>query len=217
MTSRESSKIFPDPKFSDPNGLICAGLDLSPDILLEAYHNGIFPWYSQGDPILWWCPDPRFVLFPDRLKVSKSMEALIRSGKFSFSLNTDFEGVIRECSVVDRKGQDGTWIHPEMIEAYTTLHKMGFAICGEARLEGELVGGFYGVKLGKVLFGESMFSKVSNASKFAFISYVRKYRDELALIDCQVPTEHLRTLGAEFISLPEFLNFIKKHTGSQSG
>src|SRR5882757_4016640 len=169
--------IFPPVSLAEPDGLLAIGGDLSTERLLLAYRNGIFPWY-EGRHILWWSPDPRFVLFPDELKVSKSMRQLMRKQTFVFTVNKAFSEVIANCRTIPRRGQDGTWITEEVKEAYGRLHKMGYVHSAETWLNGELVGGLYGVRLGKAFFGESMFSKYSNASKYAFICYVGQLRSE---------------------------------------
>ena len=196
---------FPDVEEADEEGLLAIGGDLSEKRLLLAYRKGIFPWY-QGEDILWWCPDPRFVLFPDELRVSRSMNQLIRKGYFDFSVNRDFLSVISNCKTIGRRGQDGTWITDDIKKAYCQLHEKGFAHSAEAWKDGQLVGGLYGVRLGKVFFGESMFSKGSNASKFAFIQYVELLKNQgVTLIDCQIYTEHLESLGARMISRKTFV------------
>jgi len=186
------------------------GGDLSPDRILLAYQNGIFPWFEDHVP-LWWCPDPRFVLFPEKLVVSHSMRTLFNKGKYTFTVNKAFGQVLANCKKIDRKGQDGTWITNEVERAYNKMHALGYAHSAETWLDGELVGGLYGIKLGKVFFGESMFAKASNASKFAFISFVQKLQQEgVELIDCQVYTQHLESLGAEMISRQAFKYYLKK-------
>jgi leucyl/phenylalanyl-tRNA--protein transferase len=201
--------IFPPVQLAEPDGLLAVGGDLSTQRLLLAYHNGIFPWY-EGKHILWWCPDPRFVLFPEELKVSKSMRQLIRRESFAFTINKAFDEVIANCKTIPRRGQDGTWITDEVKAAYGRLHRDGYAHSAEAWLNGELVGGLYGVRLGHVFFGESMFSKASNASKYAFICYVEQLRKEgVELIDCQVYTEHLESMGARMIPRTEFIERIQ--------
>jgi len=201
--------IFPPVELAEPDGLLAIGGDLSIERLLLAYRNGIFPWY-EGKHILWWSPDPRFVLFSDELKVSKSMRQIIRKGTFTFTVNKAFNEVIANCKTISRRGQDGTWITEDVKEAYGRLHKEGYAHSAEAWLNGELVGGLYGVRLGKAFFGESMFSQYSNASKFAFICYVEQLRSEgVGLIDCQVYTEHLESLGAKMISREDFIARIR--------
>lgn len=199
---------FPDVSTANPDGLLAVGGDLSCDRLIEAYSNGIFPWFEMDEPILWWSPDPRFVLFPSKLKVSKSMKQVLRNSSFVVTVNRDFKTVINHCSKIKRNGQEGTWITKNMIEAYCKLHKLGYAKSVEVWQNNELVGGLYGVDLGNQIFcGESMFSKVSNASKVAFISFIQNtnYR----LIDCQVHTSHLESLGAEHISRKEFIKLLK--------
>jgi leucyl/phenylalanyl-tRNA--protein transferase len=199
--------IFPPVQLSEPDGLLAVGGDLSIDRLLLAYRSGIFPWYDEP-PILWWSPDPRFVLFPDELKVSASMKQVLRKQIFRISFNEDFAGVIARCSSIPREGQTGTWITPEMQAAYIRLHKAGYAMSVECWQEEVLVGGLYGVKTGAFFFGESMFADVSNASKAAFITFVQTYAHELKMIDCQVHTTHLASLGAGFITREEFLEII---------
>jgi len=193
------------------DGLLAMGGDLSTERLLLAYKNGIFPWY-EGDVPLWWCPDPRFVLFPDELKVSRSMRKLFRKNVFEFTINEAFEDVIHHCKNVKRVGQSGTWITDEVEQAYITLHKKGIAHSAEVWLNNELVGGVYGVRLGNIFFGESMFSLVNNASKFAFINYIHQLQKEnVVLIDCQVYTEHLESLGARMIPRKEFTKLLIKN------
>jgi len=199
---------FPPVDQSLEDGLLAIGGDLSTERLLLAYKNGIFPWY-EGDVPLWWCPDPRFVLSPDQLKVSKSMQKLFRKNLFEFTVNTAFEQVIHNCKVVKRYGQAGTWITDAVERAYIELHEEGFAHSAETWLNGDLVGGVYGIRLGNIFFGESMFSLVSNASKFAFINYVNQLEKEnVALIDCQVYTQHLESLGAKMIARKEFVKLL---------
>jgi leucyl/phenylalanyl-tRNA--protein transferase len=189
---------------------LAVGGDLSTERLLLAYRQGIFPWY-EGQHILWWCPDPRFVLFPEELKESKSMKQLERRNAFEFRTNTAFGEVIGNCKTISRRGQESTWITEEVRKAYTRLHQIGWAHSAEAWLEGELVGGLYGIRMGPVFFGESMFSKVSNASKYAFIHFVRKLqRDGVALIDCQVYTAHLESLGARMIPRRDFVRLLDR-------
>ena len=202
---------FPDPALYDfEGGLLAMGGDLSPERIWFAYQNGIFPWFNPEDDILWWCPDPRFVLFPEDLKISKSMKKILREGKFTFTENKCFEEVMKNCQAAERKGQDGTWITDEMIKAYSTLHRYGKAKSIEVWENDELVGGLYGVDLGHIFCGESMFAKVSNASKAGFIYFVEKYKNQYQLIDCQVYTEHLASLGAKEIPKSEFLKILKQ-------
>ncbi len=201
--------IFPPPAYADPNGLLAVGGDLSPERLLLAYENGIFPWYSKGEPILWWSPEPRFVLYPNELKISKSMKQVLRSNKFTVSYDQEFHAVISQCRQMPRKDQPGTWITAEMIQGYCELHKQGFAHSVEVWHEGELAGGLYGVSLGKCFFGESMFTRVSNASKTGFITLVRHLHVlGFDLIDCQVHTHHLQSFGARHIPREQFLSIL---------
>lgn len=201
--------IFPPVALAEPDGLLAAGGDLRMERLLLAYRSGIFPWFSHY-PILWWSPDPRFVLFPAELKVSHSMKQLLRRNTFEITTNQDFEQVIRQCGAVRREGQDGTWITEDMIGAYLKLFAAGYAESIECWQNGQLVGGLYGLRMGNCFFGESMFSKVSNASKAAFITFIQANMD-LAVIDCQVHTPHLASLGARFISRVAFLNILQQH------
>jgi leucyl/phenylalanyl-tRNA--protein transferase len=202
---------FPDPESADEWGVVCSGGNLSPGLLLSAYRQGIFPWFSEDEPLLWWSPDPRFVLFPPKLHVSKTMRKILRRSGFELALDRDFEAVIRACSDVPRKGQKGTWITDDMIAAYCGLHGLGFAHSVEARLEGRLVGGFYGVSLGSVFFGESMFSLLPDASKAAFIPFVRLLEAEgFTLIDSQVYTDHLAGLGAEEMPRSTYLSLLAR-------
>ena len=201
---------FPSVQLSEPDGLLAVGGDLSTERLLLAYHQGIFPWY-EGQHILWWCPDPRFVLFPEELRESKSMKQLLKRNVFDFRVDTNFTGVITNCKTISRHGQESTWITDEVKAAYTRLHLAGYAHSAETYQEGKLVGGLYGIRLGKVFFGESMFSTVSNASKYAFIRYVHQLREEgVELIDCQVYTEHLESLGARMIPRNDFISYLNQ-------
>ena len=208
---------FPDPALYDfEGGLLAMGGDLSPERIWFAYQNGIFPWFNPEDDILWWCPDPRFVLFPEDLKISKSMKKILREGKFTFTENKCFEEVMKNCQAAERKGQDGTWITDGMIKAYSTLHRFGKAKSLEVWENDELVGGLYGVDLGHIFCGESMFAKVSNASKAGFIYFVEKYKSQYQLIDCQVYTEHLASLGAKEIPKSEFLKILKQSLSDEN-
>jgi leucyl/phenylalanyl-tRNA--protein transferase len=201
---------FPNVEEALEDGLLAIGGDLQPERILLAYKKGIFPWYD-GDLPLWWCPNPRFILIPEELKISKSMKALFKKQAFDVTVNTNFEAVINACKATERKGQDGTWIKNEVVEAYTHLHKLGMAHSIEAWQNNQLVGGLYGIKLGNVFFGESMFSKVSNASKYAFISFVDQLKREgILLIDCQVYTEHLESLGAKMILRQQFVHLLEQ-------
>lgn len=201
--------VFPPVEQAEPDGLLAMGGDLSPERLLLAYSKGIFPWFD-GDVPLWWSPDPRFVLYPQELRVSASMRQLIKKEVFHFTTNSAFSSVIRACKTVPRGGQNGTWITEAVEQAYNRLHSEGHAHSGEAWMGEQLVGGLYGVRLGKVFFGESMFSSVSNASKFAFIQYLRQLQAEgVELVDCQVHTSHLESLGARMIPRKEFGRLLK--------
>lgn len=203
--------FFPDPSLCDAEGgLIAMGGDLSPERIWFAYQNGIFPWFNPEDEILWWCPDPRFVLFPKDLKVSKSMKKVMKSEKFTFTENECFQEVMKNCGEISRRGQDGTWITDEMLKSYTTLHKFGKAKSIEVWENDELVGGLYGVDLGHVFCGESMFAKVSNASKAGFIHFVEQYKNQYLVVDCQVHTEHLESLGAKYLPKKDFLKIVKQ-------
>lgn len=200
--------IFP-PVSGAENGIIAIGGDLSIKRLKIAYRSGIFPWYNEGEPIIWWSPNPRFVLFPENLKISKSMKTIMRNHTFTITFNKDFQQVINNCKTISREGQKDTWITDEMREAYTNLHKKGMATSVEVWQNEELVGGLYGIDLGDVFCGESMFAKVSNASKVAFITFVQKFKQNGGkLIDCQVYTDHLASLGAEEISRAAFLKYL---------
>jgi leucyl/phenylalanyl-tRNA--protein transferase len=195
---------FPPPHLAGPDGLLAIGGDLSPERLLLAYRNGIFPWY-EGDHILWWSPDPRFVLFPNELKVSKTIRSLINKNAFEFTVDKAFAQVIHQCKKITRPGQEGTWITDEVENAYIKMHELGYAHSAEVWKDGELAGGLYGIQLGKVFFGESMFSNQSNASRYAFIKYVELLKAAgTVLIDCQVHTEYLESMGAKMIEGSEF-------------
>ncbi len=203
--------VFPPVNLANEDGLLAVGGDLSAKRLLLAYESGIFPWYNQGEPIVWYSPNPRMVLFPENLKISKSMKQIIRKNKFRATFNQNFSEVISNCKNTYREGQGGTWITDEMEQAYINLHKLGMAKSVEVWEGNELVGGLYGIDLSHVFCGESMFSKKSNASKFAFIYLAQKLEKEnYKLIDCQIYNEHLASLGAEEISRLEFLTYLKK-------
>jgi leucyl/phenylalanyl-tRNA--protein transferase len=201
---------FPDVEESTEDGIVAVGGDLSVERLILAYSKGIFPWYSSDkSPILWWSPDPRFVLFPENLIVSKSMRPYFNQNKFQVTWDQNFEDVIKNCQKIDREDQLGTWITSKMLAAYIQLHKMGYAHSVEVWLDNELVGGLYGISLGKVFFGESMFAKVSNASKFGFISLVNQLKQKgFLLIDCQQETKHLESLGANAIKRKDFIDIL---------
>lgn len=201
------SPVFPPVDRAEPDGLLAAGGDLSARRLLAAYRAGIFPWYSEGEPLLWWSPDPRWVLFPERLRISHSMKPVLNSGRFRATFDHAFEPVIAGCARTPRRGQHGTWITPEMREAYARLHRLGHAHSVEVWQGEELAGGLYGVALGSFFSGESMFARVSNASKFALIRLVQELRQRgFTLIDCQVHTDHLSSMGAEAIPRAEYLD-----------
>ena len=204
---------FPHADLANQDGILAVGGDLSAERLILAYKKGIFPWFNPDDPIIWWSPDPRFVLFPDDLKVSKSMRPYFNQKKFRVSCDTRFEDVIISCSTNARKGQiGGTWITDSMIEAYINLHELGYAHSVEVWQEEKMVGGLYGIALGKMFFGESMFAKVNNASKFGFISLIKKLKEQAyTLIDCQQETKHLGSLGAKSISRREFLHLLEQN------
>jgi leucyl/phenylalanyl-tRNA--protein transferase len=211
----ESPEIyFPDVEFAllEPDGLLAVGGDLSSERLLHAYRNGIFPWYGPDQPILWWSPDPRLVLFPEDLRVSRSLAKILRKNQFAITLDTAFSDVIEQCAE-PRPGQTGTWITPEMQAAYTGLHELGHAHSVECWYEGELVGGLYGLALGRVFFGESMFARMADASKAVFVTLIRQLqRWGFHLIDCQVYTEHLESLGATSIPRREFVHLLKQES-----
>ncbi len=192
-----------------PNGLLCAGGDLSPRRIIDAYSQGIFPWFSEGDPILWWSPDPRMVLFPAELKVSRSLRKTLARGAYETRVDTAFGAVIEQCAA-PRDGQSGTWIVPEMVAAYTDLHERGFAHSVESWRDGELAGGLYGIQLGNVFFGESMFSRAPDASKVALVRLVERLRAAgVGLIDCQQATAHLASLGAREIPRAAFAKLLE--------
>lgn len=202
----ENELVFPHPSLADEDGLLAVGGDLSIERLLLAYENGIFPWYNEDSPILWYAPLERFVLSPAKIRISKSLKQVLRSNKFQVTIDKDFSSVIKNCAVISRKDQDGTWIVSDMQEAYNRLHKAGYAHSVEVWHGEELVGGLYGVQVGKVFCGESMFSKVSNASKIALVHLAKNFG--LSLIDCQIPSDHLRKMGAEIIPQEEYLSIL---------
>lgn len=194
----------------NPNGLLAAGADLKPERLLDGYRHGIFPWFGAGDPILWWSPDPRMVLFPDEFKVSHSLHKTLRRGNHEVRTDSAFEQVMRACAS-PRDGQDGTWIQEEVIEAYVRLHQMGLAHSIETWMDDELVGGLYGVSLGRMFYGESMFSRKTDASKIALAHLVAQLkRWNFGMIDCQMNTPHLATLGAREIPRRQFLILLQE-------
>ncbi|MCZ4223727.1 leucyl/phenylalanyl-tRNA--protein transferase [Pedobacter rhodius] len=197
---------FPNPALAEDDGLLAIGGDLSLKRLLLAYSNGIFPWFSEGEPILWYSPHQRCVIYPDKIKISKSMKKIIKDGVFKITINQAFSEVIKNCATTPRTGQDSTWITREMQDAYINLHKKGFAHSVEVWLNGNLVGGLYGLKINRVFCGESMFSHVSNASKAALIFLSKT---DVDLIDCQLPNDHLMSLGAEMIQRDTFISILK--------
>lgn len=202
--------VFPPPDLATEEGVLAVGGDLSAERLLAGYANGIFPWYTQGDPIIWWSPDPRFVIFPDEIVVSKSMRRVLNQGQFRITFDRAFPDVIRECSM-PRKKEKGTWITRDMMDAYIGLHQSGYAHSVEAWVGDELKGGLYGVSLGKAFFGESMFAREANASKTALIVLGRKLRDlGFLLIDSQVHNPHVESLGAREIARKEYLAILKQ-------
>lgn len=197
---------FPHPSLAEPNGLLAVGGDLSPERLILAYQNGIFPWYSSGSPILWWCPSPRPVLFPEDLRVGRSLRKTIRREPYRITMDQAFEDVVQACATIPRPNQDGTWITAEMQAAYQELHELGIAHSVEAWEDDSLVGGLYGVSLGGAFFGESMFARRGDASKLAFVRLVLQLASwRFRLIDCQVETEHLHRFGARDLPLDGFL------------
>lgn len=203
--------VFPPVDSANAEGLLAVGGDLSADRLLLAYQKGIFPWFNTDSLILWWSPDPRMVLYPDRIKISKSMRKVLRNKQFTLTINTCFKKVLDHCSTVEREGQDGTWITENMKNAYMELHERGYAKSYEVWEAGELVGGLYGVDLGHVFCGESMFSLTSNASKFAFIQLARELQHKAyRIIDCQLYTDHLASLGAQEIPRKQFVKLLKR-------
>ena len=204
----ESVDAFPplEQALIEPNGLLCAGGDLSAQRLLLAYRQGIFPWYSVGEPILWWSPDPRMVLVPSEFKISRSLQRTLRAGTYQIQLDSNFPAVMRFCAQTPRNGQVGTWITAEIQEAYGKLHKLGFAHSVETWMNGKLVGGLYGLAIGKMFYGESMFSHATDASKLALAHLTRFLTEQgFGLIDCQMNTPHLASLGAREIPRSEFI------------
>ena len=198
---------FPDVSEASAEGLLAVGGDLSPERILYAYASGIFPWFDDNEPLLWWSPDPRFVLFPEDLKVSKSMNKILKKSTFTVTINKNFKAVIENCAHAKRQDQLGTWITNDMVESYIKLHELGYAKSVEVWLNKELVGGLYGIDLGNNMFcGESMFAKVSNASKVGFISMIQN--SDYKIIDCQLHTNHLESLGGKHISRLDFLKYL---------
>ncbi len=205
-----NNKNFPPVELATPEGIVAFGGDLSAERLLNAYSKGIFPWYSDDEPILWWSPDPRLVLFPDELKISKSLKKLLNKKKFKITFDKNFKGVINACRQ-PRKKEHGTWITDDMINAYCKLHELGYAHSVEVWAEEELAGGLYGISLGRCFFGESMFSKISNTSKIALVYLVEKLKERnFLIIDCQVYSEHICSLGAKEIPRIEFIEILNE-------
>lgn len=205
-----SKSMFPDPDKADPDGLLAVGGNLSVNTLINAYSHGIFPWYSKEMPILWWCPDPRLVLFPEKLKISKSLRQTIKQKKYLVRTDTCFKKVIENCASSKRKGQEGTWITEEMKDAYIQLYEAGYAHSFETYYNEKLAGGLYGLSLGRTFFGESMFYKMTDASKVALyylVEHIKKWN--FHFIDAQQSTEHMKMLGAEEISRKEFLRILR--------
>ncbi len=200
---------FPHPDSVKPSGILAISGDLSTERLLLAYHYGIFPWYNENEPIIWWCPRPRFVIFPDRVKVAKSINSYFNKNKFQVTFNQHFTDIVRHCQYSPRTGQDGTWINNDIVSAYTKLHESGYATSVEVWEDDQLIGGLYGVNIGKVFFGESMFSLKSNASRFGFITLARKLvSDGFYVIDCQQPNPYLESLGGQFIPGKDFQDIL---------
>lgn len=203
--------VFPHPAYAEDDGLLAIGGDLSTERLMLAYSNGIFPWYSEGYPILWWSTDPRMVIFPEKFKVHKSLRNIINRKTFNVKFDTCFEKVIKQCAKVDRKNQDETWITNDMLNAYIKFHEAGYCHSVETFFDNKLVGGLYGVSIGKTFFGESMFHLISNASKVALYYLVEKLKEwNFLIIDAQQETSHMSSMGAELIPGAEFLSILKK-------
>jgi len=203
--------LFPSPDTWD-GSIIAVGGNLSPGMLLSAYEQGLFPWYGPEDPLLWQSPDPRMVIYPEKLHISRSMRKELEKGDFKITFNGDFPAVIRACAEMERPGQGGTWINADIIAAYTELHHLGLACSAEAYYNGELAGGCYGLGMGKIFCGESMFARKPNASKAAFLSLAQRlFAGGVAFIDCQIPSEHLRSLGGQEISRVDFLELLRKN------
>lgn len=211
----QDAETFPplDLALREPNGLLCAGGDLTPQRIVLAYMNGIFPWYSPGEPILWWSPDPRMVLFPAEFRISHSLRKTLRKGNYRVRLDTQFRTVIQACARTPRKDQAGTWITPEIQAAYVRLHELGYAHSVETWVDDKLVGGLYGIAIGRMFYGESMFAHSTDASKIA-IAHLARYLDErgFGMIDCQMNTSHLASLGAREIARAEFVDRLRRLT-----
>ena len=207
----KNSYIFPNPIYAEDKGLLAYGGDLNPSRIMTAYLNGIFPWYNESDPILWWSPNPRCVLNFEDFKISKSLQKVIDKNIFEIRFDTNFTQVKKECKNINRENQKGTWIQDELIEAYTKIHQMGFAHSFEAYYNGELVGGGYGINVGNIFCGESMFAKKTDASKVALYFLIQRLKEKgFSFIDCQIPTPHLLSLGAKTMERKEFILEVKK-------
>jgi len=207
----KNSYIFPNPIYAEDKGLLAYGGDLNPSRIMTAYLNGIFPWYNESDPILWWSPNPRCVLNFEDFKISKSLQKVIDKNIFEIRFDTNFTQVMKECKNINRENQKGTWIQDELIEAYTKIHQMGFAHSFEAYYNGELVGGGYGINVGNIFCGESMFAKKTDASKVALYFLIQRLKEKgFSFIDCQIPTPHLLSLGAKTMERKEFILEVKK-------
>ena len=209
MYQLSSEHIFPSALTANSDGVVAIGGDLDPKRILKAYKQGIFPWFENDDYLVWWSPDPRMVLFPKKLKISKSTKKILKDDYFNVTFNQSFDEVVDCCAKVKRFGQNGTWITEGLKKAYNLLHKEGHAFSVEVWKDFELVGGLYGIDLGDIFCGESMFSKENNASKIGFIHLIKELsKNGYKLIDCQVPSAHLKSLGAEEISREQFLNYL---------
>lgn len=218
MALEADAQPFPpvETALQDPNGLLAIGGELSPQRLLQAYRQGIFPWFSEGDPLLWWSPNPRMVLLPDEMRVSRSLAKRLRRQDYEIRVDQDFQAVIEACASVPRLEQQGTWITPVMIEAYCELHRLGHARCIEVCINGQLAGGMYGVQIGGVFFAESMFHRVRDASKIAFVHMVRLLQQQgCGMMDCQMHTAHLQSLGAREIGREEFVTRLRMLLGEE--
>jgi leucyl/phenylalanyl-tRNA--protein transferase len=201
--------IFPSPRSANEHGVVAYGGDLNPNRIIQAYKQGIFPWFESDDNLLWWSPNPRMILYPEKIKISKSLKSVIKKNTFKVTFNRDFEEVIESCSNIKRLGQKGTWITSGLKESFLNLHEKGLAISVEVWKDSKIVGGLYGLDLGNVFCGESMFSKSSNASKVALVNLSSELKkNNYKFIDCQIPTEHLKSMGGEEVSREDFLKLL---------
>jgi leucyl/phenylalanyl-tRNA--protein transferase len=201
--------IFPSPRSANEHGVVAYGGDLNPNRIIQAYKQGIFPWFESDDNLLWWSPNPRMILYPEKIKISKSLKSFIKKNTFKVTFNRDFEEVIESCSNIKRLGQKGTWITSGLKESFLYLHEKGLAISVEVWKDSKIVGGLYGLDLGNVFCGESMFSKSSNASKVALVNLSSELKkNNYKFIDCQIPTEHLKSMGGEEVSRDDFLKLL---------